>query len=383
MPRRPRPPIRLRAAVALLALAGPAVAAGAVTAPVTAPAPTPAAANDRLRCVGPTDAAAIDAVLTEAGSPLAGRGAVFVRAGVAADIDPRALVAIAAHETMLMTYGPAAAINNPFGLGPHLRYRTSADAIRFAARLLDRWYVGEGRSTIPLIASKWAPVGALNDPRGLNAHWTAGVSRYYAALGGDPLRPVLLSVQAPLALCAPDTVVARGAPAAGRGRPVVVMWAGATPAARGPAAAEGGDPQSGLPAAIAPFAFPVAVPPGGEVRYGPARAARDGLLTVTLATAPDAHVVAATDGRLQAASLPERAAGVAFWVVRADGDRVGYGPLAGYADGVRHGAAVRAGAPLGRSVGTVAVAWTRGGTPIDPHPLLTATRPSDPPPRSP
>ena len=33
-------------------------------------------------------------------------------------IDPRAIVAIAAHETMLETYGPAAEIHNPFGLGP-------------------------------------------------------------------------------------------------------------------------------------------------------------------------------------------------------------------------------------------------------------------------
>ena len=96
-----------------------------VAAAVTVPAPaTPARpgvvagngnANDQLSCVAPQDAAGIDAILTRAGSPLAGDGRDIVASATAAGIDPRFVVAVAAHETMLMTYAPAQTINNPFG----------------------------------------------------------------------------------------------------------------------------------------------------------------------------------------------------------------------------------------------------------------------------
>ncbi|HWH15864.1 MAG TPA: hypothetical protein VNT51_14075, partial [Miltoncostaeaceae bacterium] len=193
-----------------------------------------------------------------------------------------------------------------------------------------------------------------------------------------PHRPLTLRAQGTRDTCPAAPAPVAPPPAAGSGPALVVLWAGAAPPARGPAPAQGGDPESGLPAAIQPFAFPVAVPADGEVRYGAARTAVGGLHVVDVDTAPEAHVVAATDGRLAAASVAERRTGIAFWIVRSDGDRVGYGPLVSYAPGIRHGAPVATGTPLGRSVGTLAVAWTRGGTSIDPHPLLWATRPPDP-----
>ena len=139
-----------------------------------------------MTCVAPGDAAGLDAMLARAGSPLAGEGATFVYEGLAAGVNPRALVAIAAHETMLETYGPAQAIRNPFGLGPGMAFARERDAIAFAARTLAGNYLPEGRDTLATIGAKWAPLGAANDPGGLNASWTAGVGTYYAALGGDP-----------------------------------------------------------------------------------------------------------------------------------------------------------------------------------------------------
>ena len=79
-----------------------------------------------MRCVAPTDAAGIDAMLAAAGSPMAGEGPTIVTEAAAAGIDPRAIVAIAAHETMLETYGPAQEIHNPFGLGPGIAFAVGA-----------------------------------------------------------------------------------------------------------------------------------------------------------------------------------------------------------------------------------------------------------------
>lgn len=187
-----------------------------------------------IRCLAQTDAAGIDAMLAGAGSPLAGQGPTFVAEGVAAGIDPRLLLAIAAHETRFATYAPARAIHNPFGLGPGLVFSSDAAAIARAARTLDAYYVQEGRIRIDTIGPKWAPIGAANDPQGLNRHWVAGVGAQYAALGGDPDAPVLIGAQsAPCPAPAgadPDGPAASAAAAPGdrsSGPAEVTTWGGA------------------------------------------------------------------------------------------------------------------------------------------------------------
>jgi hypothetical protein len=47
-----------------------------------------------------------------------------------------------------------------------------------------------GATTIAEIGAHWAPIGAANDPAGLNANWVGGVAAAYAQLGGDPSGPV-------------------------------------------------------------------------------------------------------------------------------------------------------------------------------------------------
>src|SRR5680860_52241 len=93
----------MRARSLLATLAGSAVLACALPSP--APAQYPGGVVTHMACLAPGDGAGIDAMLERAGSPLAGDGATFVTAASRAGIDPRALVAIAAHETMLETYG--------------------------------------------------------------------------------------------------------------------------------------------------------------------------------------------------------------------------------------------------------------------------------------
>ncbi|MGA0067932.1 MAG: hypothetical protein ACO3PB_00515 [Miltoncostaeaceae bacterium] len=336
-----------------------------------------------LRCTGQVDAQAIDAQLGAAGSPLAGEGATFVREGLANDIDPRVLVAIAAQETMLMTYGPAQQINNPFGLGPGIQFATPAEAIAMAASALNR-YADDGLVTLAQIGGRWAPVGATNDPQGLNGGWPAGVSTFFTTLGGDPYRPVQASAQDPAPTCAPAGATA--APAAGYammepqvipavtptdGPGVVVVWGGQAPVTGGSTMADGADPRTGRAAILEGFAFPSAAPTGSPITNPPA-----GARPVTIRSAPGAVVVAPVSGTLRIAEGRSAATGVGFWVDAPGRDRVGLGPLASYDPGIVEGVKVTAGQPLGRSTGSTAILWQRDGVPVAIQPMLAATRPS-------
>jgi hypothetical protein len=368
----------------LAALAGVAAMTAAATAPGAADVGLVGVAQ-HMTCLAPTDAAGIDAMLARAGSPLAGEGGAFVSEGLAAGLDPRALVAIAAHETLLETYGPAQAIRNPFGLGPGWPFESERAAIARAAGTLAAYYLPEGRVTLDAIGAKWAPIGAANDPTGLNASWSAGVGAYYAAMGGDPARPILAGSQDAAPACAPATGLATAPTGlAASGPPVVTAWGGAVPRTAGRAAREGGDPRSGLPATIDGFVFPIALPQLAPAAYrdafdepGPAGCEGDAgrQCALTIGFAPGAHVVAAAAGTLRAADPGEREEGIAFWIETAAGDRLGYGPLAGYAPGIGEGVPVAAGQPVGTGSGMLRVAWTRDGVRINPYPLLEATRP--------
>ena len=286
-------------------------------------------------------------------------------------------MAISGHETILETYGPAQTIHNPFGLGPGWIFATEADAIRQAARSLKDGYLDEGRIVIDQIAPKWAPLGAINDPSGLNRSWTAGVSRYYAALGGDPRLPVVLGQQLASGSCGPRADAPSGSGA-------TVVWNGTTPKTR-PVASQGGDPFTGSPATINGFVFPLAAPRGATIVYRDdftATGTEGGCFgqpwrcVTTILNAPGNTVAAPIAGRLEPPSPHEAAAGLAFWI-RGLRDRIGLSGLAEYQPGIAAGVEVRAGQPLGSSTSTLLVAWERGGLRVNAYPLLSVTRPSD------
>jgi len=385
---------RMRPRRLIATLATAAALAGAVPAAVHAQALGGVGAA--MVCVAPHDAADLDAMLQRAGSPLAGEGATFVREGTRVGVDPRALVAIAAHETMLETYGPAQLIRNPFGLGPGWSFDTHADAIARAASTLQSLYLPEGRVGIPEIGSKWAPVGAANDPGSLNQHWAGGVGTFYRALGGDPGKPILLSEQADTPDCAPSpadagglsTVAADDAPAAtdspeATGPPVVTAWGGVTPTSDATGPAGGIDPATGRPAVIEGFVFPLALPRGAAADYadtfalpGPVPCVDGARLqcALTIASAPGTTAVAMAGGVLHPATVDEREEGIALWVVTPSGDRVGYGALVDYAAGVAPGVHVAPGQGLGTAPARLRVAWEHSGVRTNPFPLLSATR---------
>lgn len=145
--------------------------------------------------VDPQMAARLDAWMAQhtPNSPLVGHGADFVQAGAQNGIDPRFLVAVAAQESALGTAGSGANINNAFGWGPARPFASWTDGINTVAAGLAKGYLAEGRDTISAIQSKWAPVGAANDPGGLNGNWTTGVSKFYAEMGGSPAGSIRLA----------------------------------------------------------------------------------------------------------------------------------------------------------------------------------------------
>ena len=381
-------------------------AAIAVGATLFASAMQAGAATDAkaaLRCVAPLDAAGIDAILSEGGSPLAGQGATFVSAAASVGIDPRALVAIGAHESVLLTYEPAAAIHNPFGIGPNRRYSDDAASITAAAQLLARNYLAEGRLTIAQISGKWAPIGVANDPTNLNANWTTGVGFLYRRLGGNPDQPITLAAQ--FAATCGGTALQPAAPqvtttatptvedvnplvAAGPPAPNAIVWTGRAPVTTGPGMAGGNDPLTGEPATIPGFNFPLlpgdatvtvadtfaqTAPAGASGCYHlPARC------TTELRGTGGRPVVASLSGTLIAATAQEQRDGVAFWIRTAGRDRIGYSGLGTYAPQIAHRTAVSAGQVLGIAPTSLTVTWQRDGHPINAAPLLSATLPVRP-----
>lgn len=112
---------------------------------------------------------------------LRGTGDIFVRAGKHYNIDPTLLASISIHETGNGKSRAANEKNNVAGMmgaGGLKSYATVEDSIMDMARNLSKNYLNKGLTTIAQIGAKYAPVGASNDPTGLNNHWVNGVSKY-------------------------------------------------------------------------------------------------------------------------------------------------------------------------------------------------------------
>ncbi len=239
----------------------------------------------------PVDAAALDAWIAAEvpSSPLAGRARAFVRAGVANDIDPRALLAIAWHESVLGTAGSGRDIHNAFGWGPAIPFGSWEENVAVVARGLRTGYLDDGRTTLVRIAARWAPVGAPNDPQGLNTSWVGAVRAGYASLGGDPDRAITLTAQARAAGGPTRGADGLATPTGGAGT------MGGGPGEGTHAAGEGPDDwQSDRAVDVRlPFGSPVwAVDAGRVVRIGgdaEATAGRFGGARLTLLTDDDAY----------------------------------------------------------------------------------------------
>lgn len=160
-----------------------------------ATAPTTTAPSSATTGAGTVTGAQLDAYMAKKnpGSPLIGMGDTFVREGEANGIDPRALVSIARAESSLGSDPGARARNNAFGWGPNQTFASWQDNIATVAKGLKNGYLDEGKVTLAQIQAKYCPVGAANDPTGLNSNWLRNTTTIYSELGGDPNGSVALT----------------------------------------------------------------------------------------------------------------------------------------------------------------------------------------------
>lgn len=111
---------------------------------------------------------------------LSGTAKDFIVAGQKYDLNPHFLAAIAMHETGNGTSRAIQEKNNVAGMMGRngLRsYATMQESIDAMASNLRRNYLNQGLTSISQIGAKYAPVGASNDPTGLNNHWVTGVTK--------------------------------------------------------------------------------------------------------------------------------------------------------------------------------------------------------------
>ena len=121
---------------------------------------------------------------------LAGKGSAIVEAAKKYGIDPKLLGAIVANESGWGTSSASKNKNNLSGTmdssGMNLKQFDSVeDCLDYTAKNLKNNYIDEGRTTISSIGAKYCPVGAANDPTGMNSGWVPTVSSIYNQFAKD------------------------------------------------------------------------------------------------------------------------------------------------------------------------------------------------------
>lgn len=135
----------------------------------------------------PTNPADVAALKSRLPTPLQKYADTFVSAGNKHGVDPRFLAAISMHETGNGTSSAFRNKRNAMGVsnrrGP-ISFGRTEDSIDMMARTLAKpngYYAG--KNTVGSIANTYAPVGAANDPTGLNGYWAKGVLGNMRRLG--------------------------------------------------------------------------------------------------------------------------------------------------------------------------------------------------------
>jgi hypothetical protein len=127
------------------------------------------------------------------GTPMQGKYDKVVEAAKTNNVPPSVMAGIIAHETGKGTSAMLRNRNNPAGLmdpstgmSKGQSFGTLDEGIAAAGRTIGKNYA-RGGGSIGGMAGIYAPVGAANDPGGLNRSWTSGVSKYSQQLasGGN------------------------------------------------------------------------------------------------------------------------------------------------------------------------------------------------------
>lgn len=101
------------------------------------------------------------------------------------NIDWKIAVSISAWETGYWKSNLYHTKNNVGGLycnGSFLKYNTLDEGIEAYVSNLKKLYFDMGLNTLEKIQPKYCPIGAENDPNGLNKNWLGGVNKIYESL---------------------------------------------------------------------------------------------------------------------------------------------------------------------------------------------------------
>lgn len=119
----------------------------------------------------------------------------FQKMGEQYGVDPRFLASISMHETGNGRSSAFRNKNNAMGIsnrrGPIHMSSVEKSIERMAQALSKPNGYYKGKNTIGQIGKVYAPVGAANDPNGLNGHWAKGVAKNFRMFGGDPTQQVV------------------------------------------------------------------------------------------------------------------------------------------------------------------------------------------------
>lgn len=120
-----------------------------------------------------------------------GKGDLFIELSNRYGIDPVLAAAIAFHETGFGTSPAVVNKNNPGGImDPETNWQTIKhfstleEGLDYTIHNLKRRVIDDGLTTIESLGNVYAPIGAVNDPNGLNAYWVPKVTQYANDLGG-------------------------------------------------------------------------------------------------------------------------------------------------------------------------------------------------------
>ncbi|MHC2621536.1 hypothetical protein ACVIW2_003568 [Bradyrhizobium huanghuaihaiense] len=122
-----------------------------------------------------------------AGTPLAGKYDQIVAAARANGISPALLAGVIAHETgnghVLSGNNVAGLMDPATGMAKKMQFANIDAGISRAGQVVAKNYrLADG--SLDKMGARYAPVGAANDPRGLNGGWPAGVRRQMNTLSG-------------------------------------------------------------------------------------------------------------------------------------------------------------------------------------------------------
>lgn len=121
------------------------------------------------------------------GSVLSNKANKYIEIAEKQGIDPVLFAAISLHESAWGKSNAVTTKNNPGGLMTAtglMVFPTLDDGLEAMGLTLHNRILIDGKITIEDLGAVYAPIGASNDPSGLNMYWVPTVKEIVAKLGG-------------------------------------------------------------------------------------------------------------------------------------------------------------------------------------------------------